>query len=95
MSNVGEDILRIVFIMSWDFSFGILKFTFFYKCIIVFPIACMGVTFRFPNTYKEINRMCMGIEIAYILLAKHCHHAEGYTHLLRVRVNLYIYRQYS
>lgn len=37
----------------------------------------MGVTFRFSNTYKEINRIFMGIEIAYKLLAKHCHRAEG------------------
>lgn len=51
----------------------------------------MGVTFRFSNTYKEINRIFMGIEIAYKLLAKHCHRAEGYSHLLRVRVYLYIY----
>lgn len=37
----------------------------------------------------------MGIVTAYRVLAKHYHHADGYTYLLEVKVNLYICVWYS
>lgn len=38
MSNIVKGILETVFILSQDICFGILKSTFFYKGLIVFPI---------------------------------------------------------
>lgn len=39
VSNTGEGILEMVFVLSQDFCFGILKFMFSCKSIIVFPTA--------------------------------------------------------
>lgn len=38
VSNIVKGILEMVFILSPDFCFGIRKFTFSYKGVIVFPI---------------------------------------------------------
>lgn len=38
MSNIVKGILEMFFVLSQDFCFGILKFTFSYKGVIVFPI---------------------------------------------------------